>query len=337
MPEQKTCTVYIEGMHCESCVSFLEDTLSGHAGITQARVNLQTGTATLEGKLAQDLDLFIAELNPLVAAEGYRFTATRQPPSPKYREFLVALPAALTVIAACLLLQQLGVVKLFDAEHMTYATAVLIGLIASVSTCLAVVGGLILSVSAQAAKQNAGTRALTMFHLGRLGGFFILGGIIGVVGKVFHFGIIGSGVLGVVVSGVMLILGVNLLDIFPQTKIWLPKLPKIITNRARATEASRHVLAPILVGVATFFLPCGFTQSMQIYTLSTGSFITGGMTMLLFAVGTFPMLAALSFGTLKISHQPWKGTFFKASGLVIIALALFNLWTAFALLKLVSL
>ena len=157
------------------------------------------------------------------------------------------------------------------------------------------------------------------------------------IGKVFHFGIIGGGVLGVIVSGVMLLLGMNLLDVFPQTKGWLPKLPKAMTLGTRATHISQHALTPILLGVATFFLPCGFTQSMQIYTLTTGSFITGGMTMFLFALGTLPVLAALSFGTLKISHQPWKGTFFKASGLVIIALAIFNLWHALALLNIISL
>ncbi len=30
---------------------------------------------------------------------------------------------------------------------------------------------------------------------------------------------------------------------------------------------------PIIVGVGTFFLPCGFTQSMQIAALSSGSFV----------------------------------------------------------------
>ncbi|MBP6911491.1 sulfite exporter TauE/SafE family protein [Patescibacteria group bacterium] len=48
------------------------------------------------------------------------------------------------------------------------------------------------------------------------------------------------------------------------------------------------------MGIGTFFLPCGFTQSMQVYTLSTGSFLAGGLTMLSFALGTLPMLLLLS-------------------------------------------
>jgi sulfite exporter TauE/SafE len=64
---------------------------------------------------------------------------------------------------------------------------------------------------------------------------------------------------------------------------------------------------------------------MQVYTLSTGNFLTGGLTMLVFALGTLPMLALLSFGSFSISSKPWKGIFFKTAGLIVIALALFNL------------
>ena len=44
-----------------------------------------------------------------------------------------------------------------------------------------------------------------------------------------------------------------------------------------------HTLTPLLVGVVTFFLPCGFTQAMQIYAVSTGSFWLGGLSLAIFA------------------------------------------------------
>ncbi|MEI7901937.1 MAG: sulfite exporter TauE/SafE family protein [bacterium] len=34
-----------------------------------------------------------------------------------------------------------------------------------------------------------------------------------------------------------------------------------------------------LLGAASFFLPCGFTQAVQIYALSTGNPLTAGMIM----------------------------------------------------------
>ncbi|MCR4280902.1 MAG: sulfite exporter TauE/SafE family protein, partial [Candidatus Kaiserbacteria bacterium] len=66
------------------------------------------------------------------------------------------------------------------------------------------------------------------------------------------------------------------------------------------------------------------------YALTTGNFMTGALTMFVFALGTLPMLALLSFGSLNIAHKPWKGIFFKTSGIIVIALALLNLSNALA-------
>ncbi|NBX50113.1 hypothetical protein EBT25_09270 [bacterium] len=68
------------------------------------------------------------------------------------------------------------------------------------------------------------------------------------------------------------------------------------------------------------------------YTLTTGSFLSGGLTMFFFALGTLPVLAALSFGAFEIAHKPWKGVFFKTAGIVVIILAAFNFWNALSLL-----
>jgi len=75
---------------------------------------------------------------------------------------------------------------------------------------------------------------------------------------------------------------------------------------------------------------------MQLYALSTGSFTQGSLTMLVFALGTFPMLALLSFGSLNIAQKPWKGIFFKTAGSIVIALALLNLANALATIGVIS-
>ncbi|USN53018.1 MAG: sulfite exporter TauE/SafE family protein [Candidatus Nomurabacteria bacterium] len=75
-------------------------------------------------------------------------------------------------------------------------------------------------------------------------------------------------------------------------------------------------------------LPCGFTQSMQFYTLTTGSFFKGGLTMFAFALGTLPVLALLSFSSLGIHNKGQSSIFFKTVGLVVIFFAIFNLLSA---------
>jgi sulfite exporter TauE/SafE len=190
---------------------------------------------------------------------------------------------------------------------------------------MAVVGGLLLSMSATFAKEGDKVRPQLMFHGGRLVSFFILGGVIGAIGSAFTLNASATFILSLVIGIVMLILGINLLDTFHWAKKLQPSMPKFIAKHAHGVSKFNHTFTPLLVGVVTFFLPCGFTQSMQLYTLTTGSFLTGGLTMLAFALGTLPVLALLSFSSFSIKNSSKSGIFFKSAGLVVILFALFNL------------
>lgn len=329
---EQSYTFHVEGMHCAACEFMLEDKFASVDGVTKVKANLKDNSVTVSGSLPEDPSRLAGTLTSLVSSNGYRVTTEASNSAKNHREFVVAIPAAGAFIVAFLLLQKLGLVNLVSSGEVTYGTAFVIGLIASVSTCLAVVGGLVLSISANAAKNNGHWQSQALFHGGRLGGFFILGGVIGVLGKVFQLGFTGTAILSVVVAFVMFLLGLNLLDTFPIIKRLQLRMPKMFAKHATRAGVSSHGLAPLLAGIATFFLPCGFTQSMQVYTLTTGNYLTGGLTMLAFALGTLPMLALLSFGALEIAHKPWKGTFFKATGIVVIAFALFNLWNGLATL-----
>jgi sulfite exporter TauE/SafE len=75
---------------------------------------------------------------------------------------------------------------------------------------------------------------------------------------------------------------------------------------------------------------------MQIFTLSTGSFLTGGLTMLAFALGTLPVLALISFSSFSIKKSAKAGIFFKSAGLIVILFALFNLVNSLVVIGLIS-
>ena len=45
-----------------------------------------------------------------------------------------------------------------------------------------------------------------------------------------------------------------------------------------------------MIGLLNGFMPCGPLQAMQVYALSTGSFIKGALSMLLFSIGTVPLM-----------------------------------------------
>ncbi len=318
-------------MSCNSCTVLVESKLDHAVGVKSAHASLSKHSVEITGDFENKSSEEIAKsLNELLTSDGYSISVEKQNfYKPKWSDFKIALPLSVGFIAFFLLLQKMGIVNLITADEVGYGTAFVIGLVASVSTCMAVVGGLTLSISANFAKEGDKTKPQIYFHLGRLISFFILGGVIGALGSVFQLGLMGTFALNVFVALVLLILGINLLDVFPAIKKLQPTIPKFIGKRVHGLKDINHTLTPFLVGIATFFLPCGFTQSMQIYTLTTGSFLTGALIMFSFALGTLPVLALLSFSSLGIHKKAQSGVFFKTAGLVVIFFGILSLLGAF--------
>lgn len=327
----QTYTFHVNGMHCNSCVILTESELKDVKGIMNAKTSLKDNSVEVTGEFeGKSQERVMNELSEILKPHGYSLSLEKEAKTTKWSEFAIALPIALLFVVIFILLQKLGIVNFVNTSNVGYGTAFVVGLIASVSTCMAVVGGLVLSMSANFAKEGDKVRPQVMFHVGRLVSFFLLGGAIGMLGSVFQFGPTGMLVLGLLVAFVLLILGLNLLDVFPWAKRLQFTMPNSIGARAHGLKKMNHVLTPLLVGVITFFLPCGFTQSMQIYTLTTGSFVKGALTMFVYALGTLPVLALLSFSALGIQEKTQSGIFFKTAGLVVIFFAIFNLMNTLA-------
>jgi sulfite exporter TauE/SafE len=114
----------------------------------------------------------------------------------------------------------------------TLGVAFIVGLTAGISSCMALVGGLILAVSAEwneehlkASKWHRFEPHL-YFNIGRIAGFGILGGLLGIFGSFISLSPFFIGVLTVVTGIVMLSLGVKLADISPRLSSVSITLPK---------------------------------------------------------------------------------------------------------------
>ena len=324
--KNKTVTFYVTGMHCNACILMTESELQDLPHVMFAKSSLATHTVEVTGNFEERSPSQIAEeLTYVLEKHGYALSVDKPIQKKNWSDFKYAVPITFAFVIVFLALQKIGLVNLVTATKVSYGTAFVIGIIASLSTCMAVVGGLLLSLSATFAKEGDKVRPQLLFHGGRIVSFFLLGGVIGAVGSAFQLRGVASLILGLVIGFVMLVLGVNLLDVFDWTKRWQISMPKFVSRRVTSLHKMNHRLTPLLVGIATFFLPCGFTQSMQITTLSTGSFLKGGLTMLSFALGTLPVLALVSFSSFSVEKSARKGVFFKTAGLIVILFALFNI------------
>lgn len=317
---------HVHGMHCEACVLLTESELADMPNIASVKSNLKTNSLEVVGDFGDKTAEQIAEeLTIPLKPHGYTVSVEKEIKEKNWSEFKIAVPIALGFAVLFVLLQKAGLVNLVNSGNVSYSTAFVIGIIASLSSCMAVVGGLLLSMSATFAKEGDRVRPQLMFHGGRIVSFFVLGGVIGAIGSAFTLNTSASFILSLVIGVVMLILGINLLDTFGWAKKLQPSMPRFLSKRAHGVSKFNHTLTPLLVGIATFFLPCGFTQSMQLYALTTGSFLSGGLTMLSFALGTLPVLALISFSSFSIKNSAKSGIFFKSAGLIVIMFALFNI------------
>src|SRR5258708_30526983 len=162
-------------MQCPSCPILTESELSDLPEVRSAKASLKNHTVEVTGDFGDKTPEHIAlDLSETLKPHGYSLSVEKQNHKIKWSDFSAAVPIALAFIALFILLQKLGIVNLVTSSKVTYGTAFVIGLIASVSTCMAVVGGLVLSMSANFAQEGDKIRPQILFPLRPLPSFFIL-------------------------------------------------------------------------------------------------------------------------------------------------------------------
>lgn len=323
----KTLTFHVSGTHCASCKIFIEDTLNEQIGINRTNVDLKREIVSIDTTLDESQHKLAEILTEKIKHNGYSLSVEKKTRERKDNGVIwQALPIGLAFLALFFIIQKSGVLNFGLGGTVTPVTSFIIGLVASVSSCLAVVGGLVLSLSATVSQDKiSDVKPMMLFHGGRLISFAVLGGVLGAIGSAIGISFTLTAILGIIASVVMIVLGLNLVGLFEKNLI---ALPSGFFSFFRKVE--HKTIAPFLVGVGTFFLPCGFTQAMQVAALSSGSFLSGLLIMTAFALGTLPMLALLSFGSASFAQSKHSPLFFKSAGVLVIGLGAFALLAGLA-------
>jgi sulfite exporter TauE/SafE/copper chaperone CopZ len=323
----------IQGTHCAACSVLIERELKQVPGVHQVKVHYSSGRT----ELVCDRHPDIHQLDQRIKPHGYRILDQTMATGGKKREYAQLGAIVLIVTAGYFLLRQINLLPSIGvSETMSYGVVFIIGLVAAVSTCMAVTGGLLLAVSAKYNEQHPELtgkqrfRAHLYFNAGRIVSYTVLGGAVGALGSVLSLSSTVNGIVTIVVSLIMVILGVQLLNIFPWLARLLPRMPKFIAHRIYDSSAKQGKAAPFLFGALTFFLPCGFTQALQLYVLSKGSFMTGAVIMFVFTLGTLPALLSVS-AMASFLKGAWQKYFLKFAGVLVVLIGLLNISRGFAL------
>lgn len=322
--------VCIDGMTDKSCERLLREKLKLVSGVQHASVHHRKGTANIY----YERKPVWGDLTEAVESVGYQLRHPGEAPSeiePPHRKWMEIGAAFLIIFALWKILQAFDLISLAPsiAGASTFGGIFLIGLVAGTSSCLAVTGGLLLSMAAkhnethQAETKWEKFKPLLSFNIGRIVSYFFFGGIVGLIGTSIALTPRMTGYMSIVVALVMLSLALSILHIIPKGSFPI-RPPKRLSHWIHDLSESDHPAAPFALGAFTFFLPCGFTQSLQLAALASGSFLTGAFTMGIFSLGTLPALLGIS-AISSTAKGTFSRVFLRFSGALVLVLAFFNL------------
>lgn len=342
MTKINSTTISIKGMHCRSCELLVESHLKDLENVERVDVNHSSGEARVFYKGERPSDEI---LTAAIMKSGYEVGKEEKKPfiDLSSENLWLLTGASAIIFAIAMLLRIFGINDINlgrDISEPGLGMVVLIGLVAGISTCMAIVGGIVLSLSAKFAEKHPTASAKERlkpqlaFIVGRIIGYAILGGFLGLIGSAFKMSSSFNAVLTLIVGALMLFIGLQLTELFPRLKnisfSLPPKLAKSLGFNKKQSGYNHRQAA--IVGALTFFLPCGFTQAMQVYAISRGGFFEGAIIMSLFALGTAPGIFGI--GSLAATvKKSGRNLFFRTAGIAIILFAIFNISNSYKLLN----
>lgn len=190
---------------------------------------------------------------------------------------------------------------------MTTLTAFLTGLGTGGLTCLAVQGGLLIGLLARNDTDKEVTVSrwqrlllpVSGFLIAKIAIYTVFGFLLGLVGEKLQLSITALAWLQGLAAVFMIVTGIRL--IWPQ---WLPWLtitpPSGVRRYIRRSAKSEMLVAPIVLGALTVFIPCGTTLAIEATALATANAWQAGSLLFAFTLGTAPLfflIGVLAKGT----------------------------------------
>ena len=324
--EFKIVELLIGGMTCESCQDKIQKELQDTTGIRKVEVNNSKGTATIT------YDTAIISLNDIAAiinGIGYEVLEEKEQQMPNA---IRAFGLLVIIISLYIFLEHFGILDMLvpgqlREGNMGYGMMFMIGLVTSVH-CIAMCGGINLSQCIPKDEESEGNnrfsslRPAFLYNIGRIISYTIMGFALGLLGSVITFSDTAQGILKLAAGVFMVIMGINMLGIFPGLRRSKNKKPK-------KSRQKLYGKGPLIIGLLNSLMPCGPLQAMKIYALSVGSPLMGAISLLVFCLGTVPLMFILGAASSLMGKKTSKRVMIIGAVLVaVLGLSMFSQgWT----------
>lgn len=139
---------------------------------------------------------------------------------------------------------------------------------------------------------------ISLYHLGRLLAYSIIGLVFGLVGKsLYIFGI--QQQLSIAIGIIMIVVVLIPYKTFNKYNLSKPlhrAISKVKSNLGQALK-KKSPDTLVTIGFLNGFLPCGLVYMAVFGSIATGSLLEGGLYLVLFGIGTIPLMTtAIYFG-----------------------------------------
>lgn len=256
---------------------------------------------------------------------------------PLGKRFIDVVVTAALLVTVYFFAKEFNLIPEFNfSTNLSYLTVFILGIAASLSTCMATSGTLLLTLTNMSSRAQAkrsqfdeiasspvklGPRndkfSILSFGLGRIMSYGFFGLIAGFLGRslIYDFRL-GSAFL-LTVSLLMIVVALDMLKLIPFSSVFFS------SSRSRLFERLENKLmvnprrTAFFVGAITYLLPCGFTQAVQLYALGLADPLKSSLTMIIFAVGTLPVLMALGL-TSSLTKSSFYPVFMRIVGVLIL-------------------
>ena len=191
-------------------------------------------------------------------------------------------------------------------------TIFIVALLGSVGHCIGMCGGFVLAYSTSKIETRSSkvfqSLAHTLYSLGRITSYMVIGAIFGYIGSAISFSLTSKGVLFIIIGILMILIGISLSGKLKFLTVIEHSLAqsKLFKRLFKMVIQSKSLPSFYFMGVLNGLIPCGLVYFFATASIASGSTLMGAIVMGVFGLATVPALFILGMLSSFISQMSWR-------------------------------
>ena len=335
LKDNKKIWLNINNMVCESCEKIIDKSVRKLEGVHNVTVSYSGGRAEVNFNPNK---VSVGRIVKVINEAGYNAELVDEKEEgmgTKLGYIILGILALIMLFFAYIAVSStLGSLNISIPQLDAQTSIVLIFVVGLLTGfhCIGMCGGFVLGYTAKAKKDNPKSLNLKLhaqYALGKIISYTLIGALFGLIGSIFVFTPALRSFIAIFAGLFLILFGLKLLNIFPILRKL--SLPQGLFDKLRIGPLKSNNSNPFLIGLMNgLFIACGPLQAMYVLAATTGSFLTGGLMLLAFAVGT--LIPMLGFGVFaSVLSYGFQNNIVRVSAVIVIVMGLLMINNGFAL------